>query len=288
MCRAVVAALVALLLAAPAALAQDPCSVIKRGAPRHRAGAPRPPLLVGDSGALLAVEPLVRLGIEADARGCRQTAPAVDILAARKRRGTLPRVAILAVGANGTTTAGQLRRANRILGPRGKLALVTTAEPNSSAANMRAYARAHPSDTILIDWAASGLPQRYGGGDPVHIGPTGEAVMARYIYEHVRPYTRPHRTIPLDAPDPKDCGTARGHQILVLRGGDRVLCSRARQLAAAKRPAAIHNWLWWDWAFVGRPPWTDVFVRTDGRIIVAARTRTPAPARAPGTRRRAR
>jgi hypothetical protein len=270
--RVAVLAVLIGLLAAAAAQAQDPCSVEKRGAPIHRPGTPRPPLLVGDSGALLAVDPLVRLGIEADARGCRQTAPAVDILAARRRAGILPRVAILAVGANGTTTADQLARANRLLGPRGKLALVTTAEPNSSAANMRAYAAAHPHDTILVDWAASGLPQRYGGGDPVHIGPQGEAAMARYIYEHVRPYVRPKRTIPFGAPDAADCGKAGGREVLVLRGQDRILCSRARQLAAAKRPAAIHNWLWWDWSFVGNPPWTDVFARTDGRVIVAART----------------
>jgi len=274
--RAAVLTVLTGLCAASPAFAQDPCSVEKRGAPVHRPGTPRPPLLVGDSGALLAVDPLVRLGIEADARGCRQTSPAVDILAARRHAGTLPRVAILAVGANGTTTADQLRRANRLLGPRGKLALVTTAEPNSSAANMRAYAAAHPRDTILIDWAASGLPQRYGGGDPVHIGPQGEAVMARYIYEHVRPYVRPKRTIPFGAAGAKDCGAAAGHAVVVLRGADRILCPRARQLAAAKQPAAIHNWLWWDWTFVGKPPWTDVFVRTDGKVIVAARIPTPA------------
>src|SRR5690349_12929598 len=55
----------ALLLVPSAAAAQDPCSVEKRAAPAHRAGTPRPPLLVGDSGSLLAVDPLVRLGIEA-------------------------------------------------------------------------------------------------------------------------------------------------------------------------------------------------------------------------------
>jgi hypothetical protein len=236
---------------------------------------------VGDSSALLAVAPLVALGIEADARGCRQTAPAVDILAARKHAGTLPRIAVLAVGANGTVAAGQLARANRILGPRGKLGLVTSAEPNASAAAMRSYAAAHPRTTILIDWAASGLPQRYGGGDPVHIGPQGEAVMARYIRDHIRPYVPPRRRIPFGAADATDCGITGGRQVLVLRGQARILCPRALQLVAARRPAAIHNWLYYDWSFVGSPPWTDVFVRTDGRVIVAARR--PAPAPAPGT-----
>lgn len=274
-------AMLAALAAAPGAAAQDPCSVIERGAPARAPGAPRPPLVVGDSSSLLAVAPLVALGIEADARGCRQTAAAVDILAARRRGGTLPRVAVLAVGANGTVTGGELRRAAGILGPRRMLGLVTTPTPAGNAQAMRAYAAAHPARTILIDWAASGIPQRY-GGDGLHIGSQGEAAMARLIFAHLRPYVRPRRTIPFGAPDAKACGRVRGRDVLVLRGQQRILCPRARQLVAARRPAAIRNWLWWDWTFVGRPPWTAVFARSDGKVIVAARRPAPAPAR--GTR----
>lgn len=271
--------------------AQDPCSVIKRAAPARSKGAPRPPLVVGDSTSLLAVDPLVRLGIETDARGCRQVGPAVDILAARRHAGTLPRVAVLAVGANGAVPRSELRRALRIVGPRRMLGLVTAPVPATSAQAMRDFHARHPTRTILIDWGGSGIPQRY-GGDGLHIGYAGEARLARFIFVRVRPYVPPMHPIPLpaDLTTVKACGTLvhDGHRlaVYVVRGPDRILCSAARRLVRTPDPALLSGFRWFDWRFVGRPPWTDVYARHDGRVIVAARP--PAPAPAPGTGRRAR
>jgi hypothetical protein len=47
------------------------CGGVKYAAPRHIDPGHRPPLAVGDSTMLLAVEALARIGFEANARGCR-------------------------------------------------------------------------------------------------------------------------------------------------------------------------------------------------------------------------
>lgn len=273
-----------LLLAAPAAHAQgDPCANRKTGAPPRQEGRPRPPLVIGDSGELLAVAPLVELGLEADARGCRPLSDAVSIMAARRRAGTLPRVVALNVGANGGIDRSLLGRALRIVGRDGRLALVTPATTYAATAAMRAFHAAHPLRTILVDWAATGQAQRY-GGDGIHIGYAGEAALARYIHRFVRPYTPPRTSIPFAA-DAKDCGQVhpggQSRTVLVLRGRDRVLCAIARRLALARDKTASTAFRWFDWRFLGSPPWKDVFVRTDGRVVIAVRT--PAPEPPPGT-----
>ena len=278
-----VGALVALCgsAAAPAA-AQDPCANIKTGAPHRAPGRPRPPLVLGDSSALLAVAPLVHLGIEANARGCRPLSDAVSIMRARARAHTLPRVVVLVEGADGGIDRALLRRALRLVGARGRLGLVTTTVPASAAAAMRAFHRRHPTRTVLIDWAASGIPQRY-GGDGLHIGYAGEAALARFIERRVHPFTPPHATIrfPGDPAAAKDCGQVhpggRLRQVLVLRGRGGITCAHARRLATAKDPARLRHFHYYDWRFLGRPPWKSVFVRNDGRVIVASRTPAATP-----------
>lgn len=266
--------------------AQDPCANIKRGAPKRRPGAPRPPLVIGDSSELLAVAPLVALGLESDARGCRPLSAAVDILAARKRAKTLPRVAVLGVGANGGIRRSLLRRALRIMGPRGALGLVTPATTPAAASAMRQFHQRNPARTVLIDWAASGIARQY-GGDGIHIGYEGEAKLARFIHRHIRPYTRPRTTVrfPRDPAAAKACGQVhpggRLLDVLVIRGRARITCTLARELADADEPEALRHFNWFNWRFLGAPPYKDVYVRRDARVIVA--TRTPAPAPPPGT-----
>jgi hypothetical protein len=274
-------------IAAGPAAAQDPCANVKAGAPHREPGGPRAPLVLGDSSELLAVAPLVRLGLEANARGCRPLTDGVRILAARKRTGTLPRIAVFGLGANGGVQRSLLRAALRIMGERGLLGLVTPATTPAAAAAMRAFHARHPNRTVLIDWAATGRAHRY-PGDGIHIGYEGEAALARFIARHVRPYTPPKTSIvfPTDLAKAKDCGQVHpGGRLLgvyVLRGRDRILCSLARELARAHDKSGSRYFRWFDWRFLGKPPWRDVFVRADGKVVIASRT--PAPAPAPGTR----
>ena len=261
------------------ASAQDPCANRKTGAPQRAAGAPRPPLVLGDSSELLAVEPLVRHGLEADARGCRPLSDAVSIMAARDAAGSLPRVVVLGVGANGGIQRSLLSRALRIIGKDGRLGLVTPATTPSAAAAMRAFHAAHQRRTILADWAASGLWQRY-GGDGIHIGYEGEAVLARYIARHAAPYVPPRGEIDLSRVV-AECGLRGRHEVVILRGRERATCRLALRLAGEARPERLRFYRWYDWTFLGDPPWRDVFVRRDGRVVVA--TRRPAPAPPPGS-----
>lgn len=268
------AVVLALVGAAPAA-AQDPCANRKTGSPPRAAGMPRPPLVLGDSSQLLAVEPLVRLGLESDARGCRPLSDAVAIMAARDAAGTLPRVVVLGVGANGGIERSLLRRALAILGRDGRLGLVTPATTPSAAAAMRTFHAAHERRTVLVDWAASGLWQRY-GGDGIHIGYEGEAVLARFIARHVEPYVPPRGEIDFDRVA-EDCGTRGRLAVVILRGRERATCRLALRLAGEPDPAGLRFYRWLDWTFLGDGPWRDVFVRRDGKVVVATRTPAPAP-----------
>jgi hypothetical protein len=261
---------------APPAGAQNACEVVRHSYPpgHHRH---RPPLVVGDSGYLLAAPALARLGIEADARGCRQIGAANAILAARRHAHTLPRIVVLGVGANGGVNAASLRQALAIVGRRRILGLVTTPASPSSAYAMRRLAARTPRRVVLIDWAASGIPQRY-GGDGIHIGPAAEAVLARFIWRRVRPYVPPRSLVlPRSTANEKACGTVhrrgRALAVYVVRGEKRIVCKRARAVVRARSPERVDGWHWFDWRVVGRRPWTDVYVRPSGKVVVAA---TPA------------
>ncbi len=102
---------------------------------------------------IFAAPVLGGLGFEADARGCRQFSAGVTMIAARRHAGTLPRIAILALGANGPIPASGVRAALRAVGRRRILGLVTPRNSGSSQSQMRRAAGAHPNRVLLIDWA---------------------------------------------------------------------------------------------------------------------------------------
>src|SRR5439155_20367329 len=93
-------------------------------------------------------------GFEADARGGRQFAQGVAMLAARRHARTLPPVAILALGANGAIAPGQIASALRIVGPHRVLGLVTARRSSVSTGRMHRAAHHRPDRVLLIDWVA--------------------------------------------------------------------------------------------------------------------------------------
>src|SRR5688500_15658391 len=95
----VVVVALALAWAQPAAAA---CGGVKQSGPtRDRVpGNYRPPLAIGDSVMLGAVEEMAHAGFEVNVRGCRQMSEGVELIAARRRAGTLPRVVLVLLGAN--------------------------------------------------------------------------------------------------------------------------------------------------------------------------------------------
>jgi hypothetical protein len=166
--------------------AEAGCGGVREAAPRHIDYAHRPPLAIGDSTMLLAVKPLARAGIEANAHGCRQYAEGLALLRKRKRQHRLAKVVIVALGPNGPIRASDLRAALSILGPKRILVLVPNREEGggsgSDAALQRRFARAHPKRVRSLDWVhASAGHGGYFSGDGLHLSFPGVDAFVRLL-----------------------------------------------------------------------------------------------------------
>jgi hypothetical protein len=143
-----------------------------------------PPLAIGDSVMLGAAERLRRSGFEVDVRGCRQMSEGLGVLAGRRRAGTLPDVAVVALGTNWTVSTGQIRAGLRILGPNRVLGMVTPPESggvaSSDQAVIRAAGRRWPVRLKVLDWVAHSAGRGW-SWDGMHLTPAGAAAYARLL-----------------------------------------------------------------------------------------------------------
>src|SRR4051812_28440521 len=117
---ALAVALVLLLPMLSAPRASAGCGGVETASPKHKV-APRPPLAIGDSSMLLALPALARVGYKVNARGCRQFSEGLSVLRDARRRHRLPHLAVLALGADASISAGQIARAKKVMGPKRKL-----------------------------------------------------------------------------------------------------------------------------------------------------------------------
>jgi hypothetical protein len=244
--------------------------------PRH-GGAP---LVLGDSTLIIAAPVLGRMGIEADAHGCRQFAQGTAIAAARAGR-RLPDAVVFALGANGPVARSQIGRARRVLGRHRFLVLVTPRNLAASARTMRAADRAHPDRVLTLDWARfSAGHGSWFAGDDLHVNFTGARHYARFIRDGLAPFFGPpHRGRPLDLPLRRDakgvtrCGATSSYgrtiDVSITRGAEDLSCRYARKLMRAPRLHPPPRWRFYDWRRVGRGPWTDVLARRDRSIVLA-------------------
>lgn len=273
-----VAAVAVALWVAPVASAVDACAVRE-----HARAAAVPgrygmaPLVIGDSTMLLAAPILGRLGLEVDARGCRQFGQGLRIVARRQRAGALPRVVVLALGANGPIAARQLAAARRLVGRDHTLVLVTPRRSPDRVTAMRRAARRHPDRVLVADWVRFSARHRaWFADDGLHVGPAGARAYAAFLRGAVAPLAFPP-VAPLRLPrrvrEAQACGTVRRDgarlRVYVVRGADRVRCERARQLARAPRLRRVPGWTTFDWRATHHGPWAWVHVRADRRAIVA-------------------
>ena len=188
---------------------------------------------------IFAAPVLGGLGFEADAHGCRQFSAGVSMLAARRHAGTLPRVAILALGAYGTIPASGVRAALRAIGRHRILGLVTPRNLASSQTRMRRAAGAHPNRVLLIDWARySAGHGSWFGGDGLHVNQSGARAFARLVRRRVAPLVSPPveaLRMPRTLTGRRGCGAVRRAgrtwNVFVVRGARLVSCARARVLA---------------------------------------------------------
>jgi hypothetical protein len=176
-------ALVGLLLAAPAA--QAGCGGVETAAPKRKV-ASRPPLAIGDSSMLLALPALARVGYKANARGCRQFAEGLGVLRDARRHHRLPRLAVLALGADASVSAGQIAQARKTMGPKRKLGLVTPRETgggeSKDAEVIRNAGQRDPVHIKVLDWV------HYSAGhsswfqpDGLHLTFSGAKAFARLL-----------------------------------------------------------------------------------------------------------
>jgi hypothetical protein len=182
---------VAVAVASAAAPADASCGTPKRIYPGHSPGNGRPPLAIGDSVLLGAVEEVAAVGIEVDARGCRQMTEGLALIRARRRAGTLPRLVIVALGTNWIITSAEIDEAVSILGPKRTLVMVTPRETGghggADAAVIRAAGRRRPRRVKVLDWVA--YAAGHGGwtySDGIHLAPAGQYGMASLLKQAFR------------------------------------------------------------------------------------------------------
>lgn len=257
------------------------CNAGKYARAKHVSGrVGKPPLAIGDSTSILGAPPLGRLGIEADAKGCRQFGQGLQIIAARKRAHRLPHVVVIALGANGPVQDAQIKRALRIVGPDRILALVTPPRSGASAAAIRRAARRKPSRILLIDWAA--YSARRGGmfsGDGLHPSYHGANVFAKLIKRSIAPFAFPpvrKLRLPRAPLADGECGRTRQNgrllHVHVLRGANRIACSGAKAVAGRNPLKKNRRWQAYDVRAADRGGWKWVWVkRSDRRVVLAAR-----------------
>ncbi len=179
---AILGALAAALVLAPSA--QAACGGVVHHQPSGDTPFSPPPLAIGDSIMLGAVDPLRRRGFEVDVRGCRQMSEGIGVL--RARASSLPRFVVVGLGTNWTVTLDQIREALRIVGRERVLGLVTPREvggvASSDQAAMRAAGRRWPNRVRVIDWVARSAGHGdWFYSDGLHLTAKGARALARLI-----------------------------------------------------------------------------------------------------------
>ena len=184
-------AIVAVLLAAPAAHADCSWPGAKARAVHSAAHRGPAPLAIGDSTMFFAVPYLAKLGIDANARVCRSWDEGLGIVRERKRAGRLPGLVVMALGANSTLRAVDVEHALRLLGPRRTLGLAThrtwLGKPGADTAIIRRMTRRYPKRIRLIDWVHYAAPHpSWFVPDGLHTNDYGSRRFAAFIARFTR------------------------------------------------------------------------------------------------------
>jgi hypothetical protein len=177
--------LVAAMVGLRAPAARAGCGGVETASPRHKV-APRPPLAIGDSSMLLALPALARVGYKVNARGCRQFSEGLRLLRDARHQHRLPRLVVLALGADASISGGQIHAAMKILGPKRKLGLVTPRELGGGQSNdaqvIRNAGQRDPVHIKVLDWV------HYSAGhdswfqpDGLHLTFSGAKAFARLL-----------------------------------------------------------------------------------------------------------
>ena len=173
------------------------CGGVQVGQPQRHIAPGLPPLAVGDSSMLLALPNLTADGFAVNAHGCRQFPEALALLTALATAHQLPHLVVIALGADGSVTPGDVSATLQILGPTRMLVLVTPRElgggSGSDATTVRDAGRSYPTRIRVLDWVAFSAGQgSWFQPDGLHLTFAGAAAFARLLAT----------ALPLAAPSP--------------------------------------------------------------------------------------
>jgi hypothetical protein len=152
------AAATAVVLSATPAAAQGGCGGVQRASPPGWHRSYLAPLAIGDSTMLFALPALASEGFEVNAHGCRQFDEALTLMRGLSAEHLLPHLVVIALGADGSVTASDIRQTIQILGPRRVLFLVTPRElgggSGSDATVVRNEGRWRRPQVHVLDWVS--------------------------------------------------------------------------------------------------------------------------------------
>lgn len=190
---ATVACVLALLPSAGHARKQTPigrpadCGGVEEVYPAHHPRGQIPPLAIGDSTMLLALDQLAADGFDANAHGCRQYPEALALLSRRKAEGRLPHMVVVALGGDGSVTHDDIGETIGLLCCTRLLVIVTNRElgggSGQDAVTEREEAAKHPGRIKLLDWVA--YARGHGGDwfqpDGLHLTDLGARVFSAFL-----------------------------------------------------------------------------------------------------------
>lgn len=156
----------------------------------------KPPLLIGDSTALLPIPNLNRVGIAVNARGCRGFRESTGVARRLRKQGRLPHLVLTSTYSNGGVNRRLIERALKVLGPKRVLGLITaynadTGEPPAPDTDVLvAAAQEHPGRIAVFDWVTYSLPHHSADDwflpDLFHPNFAGAAAYATFLKRSLR------------------------------------------------------------------------------------------------------
>jgi hypothetical protein len=185
----------ALFTALPAGVADAGCGGVRYMRAKKKPKHGRAPLAIGDSTMLLAMPDLARVGYNVNAHGCRGMEEGLAILRRRRADGSLPRLVVIALGADFSIKRSQINRALGYLGPDRVLGLVTPWELGGHEGNdarvVRAAGEAHKKRVVVLDWVKFSRGHgRWFQPDGVHLTFPGAHAFAR-LFKQALPFAEP-------------------------------------------------------------------------------------------------
>ena len=194
---AVLAAAALAVLPAPAVAS---CGGIVTAKAGKQLGDYTPPLIIGDSVLLGAVDAVAKRGWTVNAHGCRSWSEGARIVRRKAAEKRLPHMVAMFLGADWEISKAQIKETLYRLGKTRVLVLVTPREVGGAggqdAQNEREMASEHPDRILLLDWVKyTRHKSSWFGPDGLHLNWPGIPGLAKFL-DKALPYAAPGSALP--------------------------------------------------------------------------------------------